>query len=49
MKSNYWLDPFTGVTRQEFKEAGRKGSGFRDPCWNTIQEVGTHESTKPVG
>ena len=39
VKRNYWLDLFTGVTWQEFKEAGGKISGFREGRWNTVQKI----------
>jgi predicted RNA-binding protein len=38
-KRSYWLDLFTGVTWNEFKEAGGKVSGFRESRWNTVQKV----------
>jgi len=36
---NYWLDLFTGVTWNEFKEAGGKVSGFRKSRWNIVQKI----------
>jgi predicted RNA-binding protein len=38
-KRNYWLDLFTGVTWNEFKEAGSKISGFRESRWKTVQKI----------
>src|SRR4030043_405389 len=38
-KRNYWLDLFTHVTWNEFKEAGAKVSGFRESRWNTVQKI----------
>jgi hypothetical protein len=42
-KRSYWLDLFTGVTWNEFREAGGKVSGFRESRWATIQK-----KTSPV-
>jgi hypothetical protein len=36
---NYWLDSFTGITWQEFLDAGAKVSGFRKGRWNTVQQI----------
>jgi predicted RNA-binding protein len=38
-KRSYWLDLFTGVTWNEFKDAGGKISGFRESRWNTVQKI----------
>jgi hypothetical protein len=38
-KRSYWLDLFTGVTWNEFKEAGGKVSGFRESRWTTVQKI----------
>jgi len=38
-KRSYWLDLFTGVTWNEFKDAGGKISGFRKSRWNTVQKI----------
>jgi hypothetical protein len=38
-KRSYWLDLFTGVTWNEFKESGGKVSGFRESRWTTVQKV----------
>jgi predicted RNA-binding protein len=38
-KRSYWLDLFTGMTWNEFSEAGSKVSGFRESRWNTVQKV----------
>jgi len=38
-KRNYWLDLFTGVTWNEFKDAGGKISGFRKSRWKTVQKI----------
>jgi hypothetical protein len=38
-KKNYWFDLFIGVTWQECKAAGGKGSGFRGSRWNTVQKI----------
>ena len=38
-KRNYWLDLFTGVTWQEFKEAGATISGFRESRRNSVQKI----------
>ena len=38
-KRGYWLDLFTGVTWQEFKEAGACVSGFRSSRWKTVQKI----------
>ena len=35
----YWLDLFTGVTWNEFREAGSKITGFRETRWKTIQRI----------
>jgi hypothetical protein len=37
-KRSYWLDLFTGVTWNKFKEAGGKVSGFRESRWATVQK-----------
>jgi hypothetical protein len=37
-KRSYWLDLFTGVTWNEFREAGGKVSGFRESRWATVQK-----------
>jgi predicted RNA-binding protein len=36
---NYWLDLFTGVTWNEFNEAGGTVSGFRESRWATVQKI----------
>src|SRR5689334_18838899 len=36
---NYWLDLFTGITWQEFLDAGANISGFRESRWNTVQQI----------
>lgn len=36
---NYWLDLFTGVTWNEFLEAGATVSGFRERRWKTAQRI----------
>jgi hypothetical protein len=36
---NYWLDLFTGITWQEFLDAGAKVSGFRENRWPTVQKI----------
>ncbi|OGO05804.1 MAG: hypothetical protein A2Y73_08605 [Chloroflexi bacterium RBG_13_56_8] len=36
---NYWLDLFTGVTWQEFLDAGAKVSGFRESRRRTVQQI----------
>ena len=38
---NYWLDLFTGVTWNEFKDAGGNVSGFRESRWKTVQKIKT--------
>jgi predicted RNA-binding protein len=38
-RRNYWLDLFTGVTWNEFKDAGGKISGFRKSRWKTVQKI----------
>lgn len=38
-KMTYWLDLFTGVTWQEFLDAGGKVSGFRESRWTTVQKI----------
>lgn len=35
----YWLDLFTGVTWQEFVDAGGKVSGFREHRWKSVQRI----------
>ncbi len=36
---NYWLDLFTGLTWQEFLNAGATVSGFRENRWKTVQKM----------
>ncbi len=36
---SYWLDLFTGITWQEFLDAGAKVSGFRESRWKTVQKI----------
>lgn len=35
----YWLDLFTGVTWQEFLDAGGKITGFRESRWPALQKI----------
>lgn len=35
----YWLDLFTGVTWQEFLDAGGTVSGFRESRWKVVQKI----------
>ena len=35
----YWLNLFTGITWQEFLDAGARVSGFREHRWKTLQRV----------
>jgi len=36
---NYWLDLFTGLTWNEFKDAGANVSGFRKSRWKSVQKI----------
>ncbi len=38
-KRSYWLDLFTGVTWQEFLDAGAEISGFRQTRWKSVQKI----------
>jgi hypothetical protein len=40
LKRDYWLDLFTGVTWEEFRNAGSSVSGFRKTRWKTMQSIG---------
>ena len=38
-KRSYWLDLFTGVTWNEFRQSGGNVSGFRQSRWTTVQKI----------